>query len=216
MYALAVIMQAQPDGVVGLSRVNTWGFLIFIAFIGLLLLMSAHWYRMKDQVDRKHRVNKRGMFGTDERRISQLQYMSRSELREMVMKERAHAESEVAKKPEPQPRKEDYEKLAPIGSTTAPLTAIEDPLTEPAAETESRTVEPVGPAQHIRPPRLPNEADVLAGILMHGEDRSGEKEATEPKEKKEVKRPHPYSDRIERSISSNESLEEFRRKSRRI
>jgi len=217
MYQLAAIIQSQPGGAPSaLGIVNTLGIAIFIVFIGLLLLMSAHWYRMKDQIDRKHRIQKRGMFGTDEGRISQLQYMSRSELKEMIIKERAQVETETMKRPEPRPVKEGFEKLTPIGSAGAPTYPTEDAHPGPVAQTESGYTAPVDPAEYISPPAPPNEADVLARILMHGEAKADETEASEPKEKKDGKPSHPYSDRIERSISSNDSLEEFRRKSRRI
>jgi len=217
MYALALIIQAQPGGAPSaLGIMNTLGIAIFIVFIGLLLLMSAHWYRMKDQIDRKHRIQKRGMFGNEEGRISQLQYMSRSELKEMILKERAQVESETMKKPEPAPQEDEFEKLAPIGSTSAPVQPIEDVRSRPVMQTEPGYAQPLEPEVQTPPPRSPNEADVLARILMHGEEKAEEGEASEPREKKEAKQSHPYSDRVERSISSNDSLEEFRRKSRRI
>lgn len=206
MYVLTVIMQGDPGGTTNaLGILNTLNIAIFLVFIGLLLLMSAHWYRMKDQIDRKHKVNNRASIGRDEGAISRLQYMSRSEMKEMILQERSKAPQNPEETDQPEVPVEDEEKLTPIGYGGESELAEEEKPAESPGEAEP---EPEAP-----PSREPSEADVLARILMEGDEGSDEEKQPE---KKKAKPDHPYSDRVERSISSNETLEEFRRRSRRI
>jgi hypothetical protein len=196
MVALLLTIQAQSESGASasdLSFLNTLGIGVFLIGVVLLLLFSTHYYRMRDLAEkRKKRGGRRPGFG-DSADILQLQYMSRDELKEMILKEREERlKREAAMKAQRQ-----------HNSDTLPLGAGEpEPSNEPPPDAE------VG--QTVPPKTPPTEAELLARMVMPAET-----ESEEETQKREPPK-HRYSDQIERSLSSHESLEEFRKKSRKV
>lgn len=190
-------LASQPSA---LGTLNTLGLAVFLIGVGLMLLISAHYYRQRGMIDRKHKYKRRyGSSSAEYDPVYQLQFMSRDELREMVLKEREGKEAATGKSEEPE-----APPLIELG------TAEGGTAEEPAAEQPDKRVDE---SEEVRPeeapaPRESSEAAVLAQLGMAGATEDG----TEPEEQPKPK----HHDQVQRSALSNELPEEFRRKSRKI
>ncbi len=200
MLAVFAIIQAEPNGgssASALGILNTLGIAVFLIGVGLLLLLSAHYYKMRDTIERKKKFSKRGFWGHESGDLMQLQYMTRAELREMVLKERAQqkgGKSEIERKKDWQFGLTDVSRRDEVEASQEPVKRPEPPMV-----------------------RESTHADVLAKVLLTKEE-PGEPEETPGKlsARKKESSQNPYSDQVQRSLLSNELPEEFRKKSRKI
>jgi len=196
MVTLLLTIQAQPGASASsLGLLNTLGIAVFLMGIGLLLLLSTHYYRMRDAVEKRRKHGGRRYRFGDSADILQLQYMSREELKEMILRER----QERLKREAAMKAQRDYDKDALLQGVSEPESSDEP---RPTVESDGGTV----------PPKTPSpEAELLARMVI-----PAEKEPEEEKVPKREPPKHPYHDKIQRSLSSHESLEEFRKKSRKV
>jgi len=209
-----------------LGILNTLGLAVFLVGLALILLMAAHWYRMKDTVERKQKMHSKYGFTDGKDDISQLQHMSREELKAMVIREKEKKEHEDTEK------SSENDAASPEPAPTA--TASSDSVVTEALKTTAETVnydtpklpgfeEPgTGESDNTPgPPKIPEtlpkealEAELLAKIVMP--DEKEEKDESIPVKKELTEPKNPYIDKVERSPLSNEIPEEFKKKSRRI
>jgi hypothetical protein len=180
---------------------------------------------MKDNLSRKDRVKDKFGDKSAASDVSQFQYMTRDELKQMVLLEKAKKEAQAAGK-NPESKMPVSSQAGPSLMGTSPgamayrrstsLLAPEAPPPEP--EPVPSVSEPAAnemPAV-IKPPVMPSgspKTDLLVRLAM-AEVKEIKSEDDEDKPPKPPK--NPYNDRIERSILSNEPLENWKGKSRKI
>lgn len=212
MLNIAATIQSPPPFASAPSAFATMNALllaVFLVGIGLLLLLVMNANKRGNLKGRIPKTGKHeGKRGSRDDLISQLPYMSKEELRAMVLLQKAA--------PPPQPETGQSAPTVTVLASPAeiPVTASDQDLTSltsqapicpPAAESLSS---PPGPASVEQPRQLPPpEVTVLIDLAM----AEAKKEEGEPKPPK-----HKYSDSVERSLLSNELPDEFKRKSRKI
>ena len=196
-----------------MGTLSTLGLAVFLIGIGLLLLLSIHYYRQRGIVEQKSKYKrKHGRSASEFDPLYQLQFMSREELKEMVLRERAAKQTAEGKAAEQGAQAEEQEDEWGASSlvqlTQATANPVEQAPSPPSSERSSVAL-PEEPA----PAREPHseqsaEAALLAQLSAEAEEEQDEKPKEPPKPK--------YHDLVERSALSNELPEEFRRKSRRV
>ncbi len=214
----------QSGRAADLGTLNTLGLAVFLVGLALILLMAAHWYRMKDTIERKQRMHSRFGKGDGSDDISQLQHMTRKELKEMVRKEKEEKEQDeqqdgeekgrdalTAAKPVTETPSDEEKEDALAKYFETPRIPVRE-IPKPDVPDESAAPELPGPPESV--PEAALEAELLAKIVMPGEKekddekKPGDRELTEPK--------NPYIDKIERSPLSTDIPDEFKKKSRKI
>ncbi len=196
-----------------LGVLNNLHLAVTLIFIGILLLLTAHWYIRRESALRRLKDKKKGRrFGRDDDMVFQFEVMTREELKEMIHKERA-AKAEAAKgQKEMKAGDTPAADLTPAAPSPVMPTDTEEPVSE-ADDAPGRLPDEASPAdvpeRRPAPPRS-RDAVLLAHLAM--EDGDDEKGSGGKKETPKSK----YSDLVERSILSNELPEEFRNKSRKI
>ena len=182
----------QPGTVTGnLSIANKLGLAVALICLGLLILMFSHYYRMAGSRDKQGKKGKENY-----NPVVQYEYMSREDLKAMILKEKASREKAAD------------ETGNTVSNETKPVIqeAVqcrlfdlpEVPSERPAAATQDATA----------------DADLIAKLIMPAQvdiEKAKEEETIKPKLEG-----HKYIDKVERSLLSNESPEEFIRKSRKI
>ncbi len=192
LYALTILLPPARTGANpgDLGLLNTLGLAVFLVGIGLILLLVIHWYRMKDALARKQktRLLKSARTG-DFDPLGQLQYMSREELKAMILKERE--ENAVLLNAAEKAR----QSVEPIGGVPVAL------------DRGASGPQPVPSKTPDQLRQMPDE-NLPAGLTSPPEEQPAEQPKEPPK--------HPYYDKIQRSILSSELPEEFRKKSRKV
>jgi len=222
MYALGIILQnpgtgnGAPDA---LGYLNSVGLSVFLVGIGFILLLVAHWYRMKDNISRKENIKmKHGEKGAD---ITQFQYMTRSELKEMVLREKEKKEALESEVVQADPDNEHKQIEIPTSTPSAAMvyrgrgTAVPKKEQEPESKDETPGIEEIKSQEpHTARPKAETspKAELLGRLAM--QEALDQPEEDEGKPKKPP--PNPYHDKIERSILSNEPLDTLKGRSRKI
>ncbi|MCX6646511.1 MAG: hypothetical protein NTY09_09160 [bacterium] len=197
MYAITVytFIQSglQPGTMAGdLSIANQIGLAVVLICIGLLVLMFSHYYRMAGSRDKQIKNGKENY-----NPVAQFEYMSREDLKAMILKEKASRE------------KAEDETGNTISNDTKPEVqeAVQGRLFDlsevPSESLPAATQETSTDADLIAKLILPSQVDI--------EKAKEEEEAIKPK-----REGHKYIDKVERSLLSNESPEEFKQRSRKI
>ncbi|MFH1676973.1 MAG: hypothetical protein ABIC40_08095 [bacterium] len=198
-----------------LGTLNHLGIAFFLVSIGLLILISVHYYRMKDSVERKRKFkDKHSKIESDP--VMQLQFMSREELKSMVISERE-------KNPDgrEEPSVASAQGALPVETSDDWITISTEILNPPVSTQQMLFPEPESGSDHkadspfspksesvlAEEAKAPTDAELLANLVMPKEPDADEK--------KEGDKP-PFKDKVTRSALSNELPEEFRRKSRKI
>jgi hypothetical protein len=190
-----------------LGVLNTLGLAVFLVGIGLIILMVTHYYRMRGNLQRREKDQpSRGSDRSGYDTVSQYKYMSREEIKEMVLKERAEQE-------------QDSEKAESIQKEAeAPMASLSTHDSEALPSSDVATREEMKPGEETptildqeQPSYGNSEIELLAKLTMPSEDEDVEEENLSGKSPKQ-----PPKDQVQRSILSNELPEEFRRKSRKI
>jgi hypothetical protein len=212
MLNIAATIQSPPAFASAPSAFATMNALllaVFLVGIGLLLLLVMNANKrghLKGKVPKTGKLE--GRRGSGDDLISQLPYMSKEELRAMVLLQKA------APPPQPETGQPAPGVTTGVSRAPTPVTAPDRDLIKltPQTPTSAQAGEPEslppGPASIEEPHQVPPpEVTVLIDIAM----AEAKKEEGEPKRPK-----HKYSDSVERSLLSNELPDEFKRKSRKI
>jgi hypothetical protein len=185
----------QPGTMAGnLSIANKLGLAVVLICFGLLILMFSHYYRMTGSRDKKGKKGKKGK--EDYSPVAQYEYMSREDLKAMILKEKASGEK----------AEDEAKELNSSGAVSSAREPVQgtlfDPPVVPPASPEPLTSETSADADLIAKLLLPPQVDI---------EKAKEEEAIEPKPDG-----HKYADKVERSLLSNESPEEYIKRSRKI
>jgi hypothetical protein len=198
MYAITVYTYIQsglqPGTMAGnLSIANKLGLAVVLICIGLLVLMFSHYYRMAGSRDKQVKNGKENY-----NPVAQYEYMSREDLKAMILKEKASREKTADEtgntvfdetKPEVQEAVQGRLFDLPEVPSESPPAAMQETVTD---------------ADLIAKLILPSQVDI---------EKAKEEEEVVKTKKREG---HKYIDKVERSLLSNESPEEFKQRSRKI
>ena len=198
-----------------LGTLNHLGIAFFLVSIGLLILLSAHYYRMKGGVERKRKFkDKHSKIENDP--VMQLQFMSREELKAMVMKERAKnpdgetgASALSAQRASTIKTFDDWIAISPE-NTKRETSSQQMLFPETGLEPDPVTESPFSPKNDAEPAKKvtpPTDTEILANLVIPKDIDADEKKDPEKS---------PFGDKVTRSALSNELPEEFRRKSRKV
>ena len=187
-----------------LSIINRLGFAIVLVFIGLLILMFSHYYRMIGSRDDDGGKKKRKGYDP----VSQLEYMSREDLKAMILREKAEREKAEA---------EAVDAVSDVKIPAVREKVEKDLLVDLVDESnESSDADPDRA-------EATSGHDLILKLILEpeiGEEESKKDEAEMKQDEMETKKPvhkeHKHIDKVERSLLSNESLEDFKRRSREI
>ena len=184
--------QSTAGRAFGLEQANSLGFAVFIVGLMLMLLLVIHWYRQKAKIEKKGKPGGKTNRFSQIDGVSQLEFMTKNELRQMIIKERERKEAEG-----------EVEDISGAGSVAEAL-IVADIVPEKKPEPSSEL-------------NLFDDQVLSAGIGKVKDESGGvENEAEEPVQP--VKRPvkNPYTDKIERTPLSTEFPEDFKKGSRKI
>jgi len=210
MTGFILILQTPPTDSANsyaLETLNQLGLAVFLVGIGLLILMSAHYYRMRESG--KSAGSRRKKRDTNDP-LTHLGHMSKEELRMLALKEKEKADGAAESEgtsTDSSPHQLSLPGLQPSASTAS---GTED-QTGAGAQNE-------GAADNEESERfsLSEQTELIARLLLPAED--SEAQETDPIEtKKPANVKNPYTDSVKRSPLSNELPDEFRSgKSRKI
>lgn len=219
-----LILQAVPnnDPAGGLSEANNIAIGVFSVGMIVILLLLVHYYQRKGMVERKTRRKSYGEKVEDP--ILQMPYMSREELKEMVLREKEKKQAERVKKlQEEQDKRKELPQAAPPKPTMLfpAMQAASHSLVNLNPESKDQTGET---DQGKLPPQLAmyeeilkgnpvTGADVISKVVMSAEIEKAKAEA-ESEELVEPKRGKMSN--VERSMLSNETPDDFKKRSRKI
>jgi hypothetical protein len=212
----SIFMYAQADmdrGPSPLGSLNTLGLTVFLVGIGFLLLLSIHYYRMRDTV-KKDKSKKSKNREVD--MISQLEYMSRDELKAMILKERNQREEEIKAAFDAEILPNEENSAVPEKGKEL-LLSFGKPPAEKTGQAQGSEINQLSLFEPAEKKKISPDVDLIAKLVIPPEEEiKKEKMAEEMKLKKGANPNPPYKDQVQRSALSNELPEEFRRKSRRI
>jgi len=199
MFTFLLIAQADVTAVgnaKGLETLNSLGFAVFIIGLVLIYLLVAHWSRMKTNLEKKHKSKERKVKpGQDDGdMLTQLEFMSREELKVMILSERAKNADKAVE--------------APVAGSAGAHPEITDGSNKAGDELLLFNVSPSSGA---------DATGVEMGKENIGEVRVDEKVVTpaeSPGRVAPVK--NPYSDKVERVPTFEELQDELKKTSRRI
>lgn len=192
-----------PTG--NLSILNSLGISVLVIGVLLIILFLMHYYRMRDNMKKSGKELKGKAAKWDP--VSQYEYMSREDLKSMILKEKAEREKE-----------EQDSEIESIEVTTRAIAEYEPDL-------DNTTLpESLGSPAESTSSHRTKEADVLASLVIPEDDRAEkgpekvQEESPEPPKVQKSPEPPAYKPgyKVERSSLSTELPEGFRRKSRRI
>ncbi len=193
-----------------LKNLNSLGFAFFFVGIMLIILLVMHWNRMKARIERKNPGGMSKKKKYDENGISQLQFMTKEELKTMILKDReGPQESDASSDPESG------------AAEAADLESMDDPFVDPDVvgdmevagdPRESQPTDVPGqvfmfdtPSDNEQPGSTFNpEAELIARLIMP--DDIEKSEDTDIKPVPEIK--NPYVDNVDRSPRSDEKLDQ--------
>jgi len=218
MFTLLYIFQTDPTtagSASDLTKLNSYGFAFVIIGIMLMLLIVAHWYRMQAKIEKKKKAGERqanlGISAGD--MTSQLEFMSRDELKEMVLRERADEAARSAQKGTDDLQDVTAGETPPQATSTPqePLLFGDDDIAVVNSETQIDGVTDL--------PGLKNEDSEISSEdlarLVTPDDIESEIPPEKPaKPAGPVK--NPYTDKVERAPLSSDLPDEFKNKSRKI
>jgi len=172
---------------------------IFLVGIGLLILLQLNISRRNNpKTDKGKPVVKSKKKPDEDDLVAQLPYMSREELREMILKERALRLAASAPGQDSCPP-------TVVAEVAEPVAGLQ-PAVPPAPASAPDASSPSSETQQAEP--ISAEMSLLSNLALAATVEGKEESSHRPKP--------PYHDKVERSMLSNEIPEEFRRKSRRI
>jgi len=144
MFTFFLIVQADITATgraKGLETLNSLGFIVFIVGLLLIYLLVAHWYRMKAKVDKRQKSKERNVKPgrEDGDMLTQLEFMSRDELKAMILSERAKNADKAVE-------------AIGVGSTGAHPETTDGPN---IAQVDEKIVTPAGSAGQAAPVKNP-------------------------------------------------------------
>jgi hypothetical protein len=199
MNGFVFILQSQPPLATapsGLAIANNIALTVLLVGLGLAILIASNYYRRREGLEAlraKRKLNESK--GSD--LISQFPFMSREELKEMILKEK---ESQASTQPDESTDKKLITNADGLNSATIEIP--DNPTSQPAPSQEAS--QPAGSAES-------NKMNLLIDLSL-----ASAKEAAAKEPDKEEKSFPPVREGVERSALSNELPEEFKRKSRKI
>jgi len=174
---------------------------IFLVGIGLLILLQMNISRRNNpKTDKGKPVVKSKKEPDKDDLVAQLPYMSREELREMILKERALRPAASVPGQDSCPPSVVPEVAEPVAGLQPAVPP--EPASGPAPDASSPSTE----TQQAEP--ISAEKSLLSNLALAAALEGKDESSRRPKP--------PHHDKVERSMLSNEIPEEFRRKSRRI
>jgi hypothetical protein len=156
MYGLIMAIQNPPpmaSAPSGLATANILALAVLLVALGLGLLLAANYYRRKGNIDQLRARRKRNETSGEASLVSQYAYMSRDELKEMILKEKQAVECAEGDAPKPEVK-------APVPVQVKDETALIADLSLALAK---ESIEKEGKECKEEPPKKP---------LMEGVERS--------------------------------------------
>ncbi len=205
MFLLIALIQiplrpGTPTG--NLNILNNLGISVVVIGALLIILMLMHYYRMRDNRKKSGKVLKGKHSKWDP--VSQYEFLSREELKTMILKEKAEREKE-----------EQVKDMEPMGNSNQAIAEYEPDLDN------TTLLESLESPADLTGSHKTNEAELLATLVIPEDDKAEkdpEKVREEPPEVEKPFEPPAYKPgyKVERSSLSTELPENFPRKSRRI